>query len=409
MALSRRFVLSGIGTLVLTGCASGQPTVSAGDTLPTARNPQWDAWVLSFRSRALSAGIREPVFDAAFSAAGYTPGVIERDRNQTESVRTLEDYIAIVADDAQIRDGRAKFAQYDGLLRQLEAQYGVEAHVIAAIWGVESRYGARRGSIPVISATSTLAYDGRRGAFFERQLLAALRIQQNGDISPRNMTGSWAGAMGHTQFIPTTYEAYAVDFRGDGRRDIWEDDPTDGLASAANYIARSGWRRGQPWGVEVRLPEGFDQRLTGRGSGRSPDDWAALGVRDMDGQVVPNHGTGSILTPMGPAGPAFMIFSNYTVLSRYNNSQNYIIGVGYLSDRIAGGPPIRGGFPPDAQGLTMADRQDIQRRLAQAGFDPGDADGVIGDKTIAAIRAWEAANGLPVTGVASPELLVRLR
>lgn len=409
MGLSRRSVLLGISTLALSGCASGQPAFSTTDALPTARNPGWDAWVDAFRSRALAAGIRAPIFDAAFSVAGFTPGVIERDRNQTERVRTLEDYIAIVADEEQVRDGRAKFSQFGGLLRQLEAQYGVEAHVIAAIWGVESRYGARRGSIPVISATSTLAYEGRRGAFFERQLLAALRIQQNGDISPRNMTGSWAGAMGHTQFIPTTYEAYAVDFRGDGRRDIWEDDPTDGLASAANYLARSGWRRGQPWGVEVRLPQDFDQSLTGRGGGRSAEGWAALGVRDMDGRVVPNNGSASILTPMGPAGPAFMIFSNYTVLSRYNNSQNYIIGVGYLSDRIAGGPPIRGGFPPDAQGLSMSDRQEIQRRLAAAGFDPGDVDGVIGDRTTAAIGAWEAANGLPVTGVASRDLLVRLR
>lgn len=409
MELCRRSVLLGVGALALSGCGTGQPTPSVTDALPTVRNPEWDAWVGSFRSRALASGIRSSVFDAAFSVAGYTPGVIERDRNQTERVRTLEDYIAIVADEEQVREGRAKFSQFGGLLRLLQSQYGVEAHVIAAIWGVESRYGARRGSIPVISATSTLAYDGRRGAFFERQLLAALRIQQNGDISPRNMTGSWAGAMGHTQFIPTTYEAYAVDFRGDGRRDIWEDDPTDALASAANYIARSGWRTGQPWGVEVRLPSGFDQGLTGRGSGRSPDNWAALGIRDMDGRVVPNHGSASILTPMGPAGPAFMIFSNYTVLSRYNNSQNYIIGVGYLSDRIAGGPPIRGGFPPDAQGLSIADRQEIQRSLAAAGYDPGDVDGVIGDRTTAAIRAWEAANGLPVTGLATRDLLARLR
>jgi len=410
MDLSRRSVVLGLSASALAGCASGQaPVAAVADTLPTAPNPGWDAWVEGFRGRAVGSGISASVFDRAFSVAGFVPGVVERDRNQTERVRTLEDYLAIVADDARIGEGRSRFAQYGGLLEQLESRFGVEAKVLTSIWGVESRYGTRRGSIPVISATSTLAFDGRRGAFFERQLLAALRIQQNGDIGPRDMTGSWAGAMGHTQFIPTTYEAYAIDFRGDGRRDIWADDPTDALASAANYLAESGWRRGQPWGVEVQLPEGFDYGLTGRGNGRNPDSWASLGVRDMNGRAVPNHGTGSIILPMGASGPAFMIFANYTVLSRYNNSQNYIIAVGYLADRIAGGPPIRAGFPPDAQGLRLEERQEIQRRLAQAGYDPGDADGVIGDRTIAAIRAWQTANGQPVTGLATRDLLESLR
>lgn len=409
MGLSRRSFVLGLAATAASGCASGPTSLPVSDALPTAPNPGWEAWVDAFRGRALGAGISASVFDSAFSVAGFTPGVVERDRNQTERVRTLEDYLALVAGDARVSEGRSRFSQYGALLRQIEGRFGVEAKVVAAVWGVESRYGTRRGSIPVISATSTLAYDGRRGAFFERQLLTALRIQQNGDIGPRAMTGSWAGAMGHTQFIPTTYEAYAVDFRGDGRRDIWQDDPTDGLASAANYLARSGWRRGQPWGVEVRLPDGFDYGLTGRSNGRSPDSWAALGVRDMGGQPVPNHGTGSIIVPMGRSGPAFMIFSNYTVLSRYNNSEHYIIAVGYLSDRIAGGPPIRAGFPPDAQGLRLSERQEIQRRLAQAGYDPGDADGVIGDRTIAAIRAWEIANGRPVTGLATRDLLEGLR
>ena len=277
MRTTRRALCLGIGASLITGCTTGGGAIGAGPGLPTAPNADWDAWVTAFRGRALAAGIGPGVFDAAFAVAGYTPGVIERDRNQTERVRTLEDYLAIVANDDRIREGREKRAQYAALLDRIEARYGVEPHVIAAIWGVESRYGARRGAIPVISATATLAHDGRRGAFFERQLLAALRIQQNGDIGPQAMTGSWAGAMGHTQFIPTTFEAFAVDFTGDGRRDIWADDPTDALASAANYIARSGWQRGQPWGVEVRLPDGFDPSLIGRGGGRAADDWAALG------------------------------------------------------------------------------------------------------------------------------------
>jgi hypothetical protein len=213
--------------------------------------------------------------------------------------------------------------------------------------------------------------------------------------------------MGHTQFIPTSYLAYAVDFGGDGRRDIWSDDPTDALASTAAYLSRSGWRRGQPWGVEVRLPDGFAGPV-GRGTTRSPSAWAAAGVRDMDGRTVPDHGPASIITPMGGSGPAFMIFPNFTVITRYNNAENYVIGIGHLSDRLAGGPPIRGRFPPDARGMTIADRQELQRRLTARGFDTGGADGVIGSRTTDAISAYQASVGLPVTGEPSLQLLSSL-
>ncbi len=200
---------------------------------------------------------------------------------------------------------------------------------------------------------------GGAGAFFEQQLVAALKILQNGDITPDRMTGSWAGAMGHTQFIPTSYLAYAVDFTGDGRRDIWSEDPTDALASTAAYLAKSGWTRGQPWGVEVRLPAGFNTGLAGRGKGRSPSEWAAMGVRDMNGGSVPNHGGASIIIPAGAGGPAFMIFNNFNAIARYNNAESYVIGVGHLSDRLRGGPAVRGNFPPDAKGMTIENRQEL--------------------------------------------------
>ena len=273
---------------------------------------------------------------------------------------------------------------------------------------MESFYGERRGDVPVVSALATLAYEGRRGSFFESQLVAALKILGNGDVSPQGMTGSWAGAMGHTQFIPTSYLAYAVDFTGDGRRDIWSDDPTDALASTAAYLSRSGWRHGQPWGVEVRLPEGFSGPL-GRGSTRSASAWAAQGVRDMDGRAVPDHGPASVIAPMGRAGPAFMTFPNFTVITRYNNAENYVIGIGHLSDRLKGGPPVRGGFPPDARGMTIADRRALQQRLTARGFDTEGADGVIGQRTTDAIAAYQTSAGLPVTGEPSMELLASLR
>ncbi len=420
MHMTRRLLLAGLGATALASCGGPRGLGSGATARPAAPqapdpaflpqpNSGFDAWLAAFRGRAASNGIAQGTLDAALRGAGFLPGVVERDRNQTEFTRTLEDYLSIAASDERLAKGRANFAQYRSLLSEIEGRYGVESHVVTAVWGLESMYGERRGTIPVISATATLAYDGRRGAFFEQQLTAALRILQNGDTTPDRMTGSWAGAMGHTQFIPTTYLSFAVDFRGDGRRDIWSDDPTDGLASAANYLARSGWTRGQPWGIEVRLPAGFDCGQTGRGTTRPVSDWNAQGVRDMDGRPLPDHGAASIIIPAGASGPAFMTFRNFTVITRYNNSENYVIGVGHLSDRLRGGPEIRGAFPPDAQGLTKSDRQEIQRRLTAAGFDTQGADGVIGPNTRSAISAFQSARGLPVTGEPSPALLAALR
>jgi len=381
MKATRRNVTFGIAAALLAGCAGGSgggvaPAALAVDpSMRPVPNAGWDAWVAGFRPRALSAGVTPATFDMAFEGQGFLPGVIERDRNQTEFTRTLEDYLAIAASDKRVTNGQAALRQYGPTLDRIEARYGVEPEVVVAIWGLESSFGERRGNIEVISALSTLAYEGRRGNFFEQQLIAALKILQNGDIGPHQMTGSWAGAMGHTQFIPTSYEAYAVDFTGDGRRDIWADDPTDALASAAAYLSRSGWTRGLRWGGEVGVP------------GTPP---------------------GRIIQPQ-PGGPRFAVTSNFNVIKRYNNSDSYAIGVGYLSDRIAGRPPLRGGFPPDAAGMTLDDRKELQRRLTSAGFDTGGSDGVIGPDTRAAISGYQARAGLAVTGEPSLGLLAALR
>ena len=264
MRATRRTIVFGIGAAALSACAGPAPMGKAPveEVTRPVPNAGYDAWLAGFRPRATAQGIAPATFDAAFAGAGFLPGVIERDRNQTEFTRSLEDYLAIAASEERVANGRAALRQYGPTLSAIEARYGVEPQVVAAVWGMESSYGTRRGNVPVVSSLSTLAYEGRRGAFFEQQLLAALRILQNGDVTPGAMTGSWAGAMGHTQFIPTSYLAYAVDFTGDGRRDIWSDDPSDALASTAAYLSRSGWRHGQPWGVEVRLPAGFDTLVT---------------------------------------------------------------------------------------------------------------------------------------------------
>ncbi|MFK7765406.1 MAG: lytic murein transglycosylase [Roseobacter sp.] len=373
MRITRRDFGLGLCAAGLSACGSVNTTSGAARSVPDDLQPVpnrgYDAWVAAFKPRARAAGISENTLDRAFRGTGYLPGVVRRDRNQTEFKRSLEDYLAIAVSDERVSRGRAALAQYGSVLSSLETTYGVQAEVICAIWGLESFYGDRRGDILVVSATSTLAYDGRRGAFFEKQLIAALRIVENGDIPAGQMRGSWAGAMGHTQFIPTSYQSFAVDFTGDGRRDIWSDDPSDALASAAAYLQRNGWVRGQRWGTEV----------TGAASG-------------------------SVIQPQ-PGGPRFAVNRNFSVIKRYNNSDAYAIGVGHLSDRIAGAGPLRTSFPPDENGLTKADRTALQERLTARGFDTGGTDGVIGPNSQAAIRAYQSSRGLAVTGIPSIDLL----
>ncbi|MFT6250099.1 lytic murein transglycosylase [Sulfitobacter sp.] len=385
MSISRRNFTIGLGALGLAACQGGGSAATfasrsegavPADLMPQS-NAGYDAWVASFQARAAGQGISPATLRQGFAGAGYLPGVVKRDRNQTEFSRTLEDYLAIAASEERITKGRAAFARHRAVLSQIEARYGVPAEVVTAVWGLESFYGERRGNVPVVSATSTLAYDGRRGAFFEKQLIAALKILERGDVSARGLTGSWAGAMGHTQFIPTSYQAFAVDFNGDGRRDIWSDDPSDSLASTAAYLAKSGWKSGEKWGGEMG---------TAAASSATPI---------------------KILQP-DAGGPRFAVFRNFNAIKRYNNSDNYAIGVGHLSDRIAGGGPIQARFGPDKYGMTIDDRKALQEKLTARGFDTGGTDGVIGPNSRKAIAAYQQSVGLPATGDPSRALLQRL-
>ncbi len=372
--IGRRPFLAMAGASLVTACSA--PAISPTTTRPAAPDPAFrpvpnsgfEAWIDGFRGRAIAAGISPSVATPALSSAGFLPGVVERDRNQAEFKRSFEDYLALVASDTKVEQGRAAYRSRRSALNAIEARYGVPAELVAAIWGVESSYGTRRGDIPTVSAVATLAYDGRRGVFFEKQLIAALRILQSGDVPLNRMTGSWAGAMGHTQFIPTSYLAFAVDFTGDGRRDVWAEDPSDALASTAAYLARNGWQRGGAWAKE-----------------------------SASGDLQPD-----------PGGPRFATSRNFRVIKRYNNSDNYALAVGYLADRIAGAGPLNTGFGPDRYGLTQPERKRLQEGLNAAGFDAGTPDGVLGKKTEAAIKAYQSANGLEVTGTPSKALLQRL-
>ncbi|WP_298841060.1 lytic murein transglycosylase [uncultured Roseobacter sp.] len=369
----------------------------------------FDRWVQNFQSRARAQGISNATLQSAFRNVRYDPDVIRRDRNQSEFTKTIWQYLDSAVSDRRIRNGKAALKEHRRTLEAIEKRYGVEKEVVVAVWGLESGYGVFRGSNDVIGSLATLAFDGRRGAFFEEQLIAALKILQNGDTSPRNMTGSWAGAMGHTQFIPTSYLAFAVDFDGDGRRDIWADDPVDALASTAAYLNKSGWKKGQPWGVEVQVPRGFDYSQANRKITKTPAQWARLGVVDMKGRQVPNHGRASLLLPAGADGVALLIFSNFRSIERYNAADAYVIGVGHLSDRIRGGSAFKADWPADGRALTRAERRELQQRLTRAGFSTQGVDGRIGPNTIAAVRAFQRSRGLTPDGYASLSLLERLR
>jgi len=386
------------------------PAPSAPSATPVSTGASgFNRWVADFARTAQRKGISPTVINAAFTGIGYDSGVIRLDRNQAEFSKPIWEYLDGAVSASRVTNGRAAYRANQTALQAIERRYGVPAEIVVAVWGMETSYGSYRGSSDVIESLATLAYDGRRAAFFEAQLMAALEILQDGEIAPRAMRGSWAGAMGHTQFMPDSYLTYAVDFTGDGRRDIWGQDPTDALASTANYLARKGWVKGQPWGVEVRLPPGFDYALTGRNVEKRPRQWARMGVRAMDGSEVPNHGRASILLPAGSRGIALMVFENFGVIERYNPADAYVIGVGHLADRIVGKPAFQGGWPRGDRALSASERRELQERLTRAGFDTRGVDGRIGPNTEAAIRAFQKRAGLLPDGYASLDLLTRLR
>lgn len=369
----------------------------------------FSAWIASFRARALASGIPAAIYDGAMDRVIYNPAVVRLDSGQAEFGKQIWDYLDTAVSDLRVSNGRAALAEHEALLSEIEARYGVEKEIVAAIWGMETAYGSFAGDVPTLGALASLAYDGRRAAFFEAQLIDALHIVQAGDVAAENMIGSWAGAMGHTQFMPGSYLEYAVDFTGDGKRDIWGEDPADALASTAAYLKRHGWRTGQPWGIEVVLPEGFDYALADGRVERPASFWNALGIRGAAGQQVPTHGPVSILLPAGHRGVAFAIFGNFHVLERYNAADAYVIGVGHLADRIAGGGPFAADWPRDDRALSFDEKEELQRRLLLAGFDPGGIDGIVGPGTAEAVRAFQTSEGLVPDGYASGDLLTRLR
>lgn len=388
-----------------TGAAASAPAPAARPRAPA----EFRAWREAFRARALAEGIRGDVFDAAFAGVSPNARVLELDAYQPEFVRPIWEYLDSAVSPTRVETGREKLAGKRALLDEIETRYGVAREIVLAVWGLESAFGVNYGSIPVIESLATLAFDGRRREFAEEQLLSALRILQAGDVGPERMVGSWAGAMGHTQFIPTSFEAYAVDLRGDGRRDLWSADAADALASTANYLARFGWETGAPWGMEARLPEGFDYRLADQSVRRPVAFWRERGVTRATGAPLPDHGEASVVAPAGAGGPAFAVFKNFRVIKRYNNATSYALAAGLLADRIAGRPGVQAPWPRDDRPLSRSEREEMQRRLTALGYDTQGVDGIIGPDSRAAIRAFQSARGLTPDGYDSAALLQAVR
>lgn len=366
-------------------------------------------WIAAFRPKAIASGVSATVYDAAMSGVIYAPKVVERDRNQSEFTKTIWDYLDTAVSDARISNGKAALARQQKALTAIEVKYGVPAEVVTAIWGLESAYGTFRGTEPVLSSMASLAYDARRAAFFEYELLSALSILATDQTDLTSLKGSWAGAMGHTQFMPSSFWGHAVDWTGDGKRDIWGDDPRDALASTAAYLKTNGWVTGQPWGVEVHIPDGFDYLLANREVLKSPSEWAVLGIADIDGKVISDHGAASILLPAGAQGAAFMIFKNFEVIESYNTADAYVIAVGHLADRIGGAEPLKSEWPIEDRALSYAERIELQTLLTARGFDTQKIDAKIGPLTVNAVRGWQVSQGEVPDGYASPRLLERLR
>ena len=367
----------------------------------------FEQWREHMRGKAVQAGITAQLFDRAFAGVTPDPAVVKADGAQPEFTRPVWEYLEGAISPVRVRKGQALLGEHAATLAAIEQRYGVDRETLVAIWGMESNFGQFMGNNSVIRSLATLAYEGRRPQFAEDQLLAALQILQSGDIDVGGMRGSWAGAMGQTQFIPTTYLSHAVDFDGDGRRDIWNSS-ADALASAAHYLHAAGWQQGRAWGIQVTLPSGFDYALADSTIRKTYAQWQALGVKGTPTRVAADD-AGYLLLPAGHRGPAFLVFRNFAAILRYNNSSSYALAVGLLGQRLNGGAPLLASWPKDERPLSRSERIELQEALAAHGYNPGAADGIIGANTRRAIRAFQQSLNLPADGYPTPVLLQQLR
>jgi membrane-bound lytic murein transglycosylase B len=353
-------------------------------------------------------GVSRATFDAAFKGVTFDPKIVSYTKAQPEFVKPIWQYLASAVSSARIERGRAKAEGERAWLAKAKSAYGVDESVIMGIWGMETEFGAFEGSDNVIRSLASLAFVHFRGDYFRDELIAALEILEEGDIGPREMRGSWAGAMGQTQFMPSSFNEYAVDFEGHGRRDIWNSAP-DAIGSTANYLAKHGWIAGAPWGFEVRLPQGF--KLTDADSSHLAPfaSFAERGVARADGGDLPRSGEAQLLIPAGLGGPIFLVTANFKTIKTYNNSTAYALGVALLGDAIMRRGALQAHWPIHDKSLSEREVRDLQTRLRKLGYDVGEIDGRIGEALRAALRAYQEAIGAPPDGYPTLALLKKMR
>jgi membrane-bound lytic murein transglycosylase B len=409
----QRLGLSTLSLVIVLLAATASPPALAQEnpaaTISTAEDAaRFAAFLHDFREEALKAGVKPATYDRAMSGISLNAKVQDLNLNQPEFVRPVWEYLASAVSDARVKKGKDLIAANADLLARLEQEYGVPKEVLTAIWGLESAYGQSQGTFNLFEALATLAYDGPRAAYGRRQLIAALKVAEVEGLDPTTMLGSWAGAFGETQFVPTTFLERAVDGDGDGKRDVWNS-PADALASTANYLKLAGWRSGEPWGEEVRLSADFPFDQADVDIKKSSADWTMLGVRTLGGEPLSSDMMrGWIFLPAGYRGPAFFIRENFDAILKYNLATSYALAVSLLADRYRDAGKIAASWPVDESPLDMSSRFALQSGLNMLGYMVGEPDGVLGRRSRQAIRDYQKDRGLPADGFATPALVTRI-
>ena len=381
-------------------CTASGPVLAQGD---------FRSCLSGLRGQAAAKGVSPATFEAATRAVEPDLKILELMDNQPEFKTPIWDYLGALVDEERVQDGRTAMRQWGQALAAAEARYGVDRHVIAGVWGVESNFGKDVGGRPLVQSLATLScYGTRRRDYFIGELFATLKIIENGDIPNARLTGSWAGAFGHTQFMPSTFQRLAVDLDGDGRRDVVDSVP-DAVGSTANFLRKAGWQGGLPWGYEVRLPQGFSAALLGRKNKRPVPAWAAMGVTRIDGRPLSGDYPAGVIAPAGLNGPAFLVTRNFDAVYSYNAAESYGLAIALLGDRLKGLPGIQTPWPTDDPPLSRVERRELQRLLLARGYDVGEPDGRVGSKTRDAIKDVERQIGLSPTGRPGGKVLQALK
>ncbi|MDQ2480782.1 lytic murein transglycosylase, partial [Acinetobacter baumannii] len=394
-------------------------TISSNATVPVTNsdtytpNNNFQSCLANLRSQAIAAGVSGSTYDRYTQNLTPDYSVIDKLNYQPEFSTPIWDYLSGLVDEERVAFGKQKLAQHRDVLNRASQVYGVPAETIVAVWGVESNFGDISGKYPLLQALGTLSCEGRRQSYFRTEFFATMRILQRGDLTEDQLKGSWAGAFGHTQFMPSTYERLAVDFDGDGRRDLVSS-TADALASTANFLNKAGWQTGMPWGFEVQIPAGMSIDGEGRRSKKPLSSWSARGVTRIDGSPLiqgPLSGStpAGLMAPAGPSGPVFLVFKNFDAIYSYNAAESYGLAIAHLSDRLRGAGPFVSSWPTDDPGTSRAERREIQQFLINRGYDIGAVDGLIGDKTRVAIRQEQTRLGLNPTGRAGQQILRAFR